>query len=369
MNATEDFDVLLSFAGSERIYARAIHDIAVANGLKVFLDEEMQAEIWGRNLVEYLNEAYSTRGRYVLALVSKAYGDKAYTTVERRATLDRLISQHAEYLLPVLVEDAWIAGLPKSTAYLDLRRIGVLGVCELLVEKVMRTKHKLTVPDGLRVPRVPRGLLRSTDIAGHLIDLCRSEGTAVFGALIYDETTVALRELLANQTTWDALDVATGPDFELFALRDERKYESAKEISIGLVTAFSMSSARDKGYFYSKLLKDYFGEDRTALVYPSMLLFVVDSRRVQKCWLVPGSRATTVDSLDWLIGLSQRIRDSISESGGATAETQQVVANLKRDLLAHKYTLYIQSAPTDPAVAVQRLAQFVEQPSTLSSPQ
>ncbi len=37
-----DFDVLLSFAGSERDYARAIYDICTANALRVFLDEELQ---------------------------------------------------------------------------------------------------------------------------------------------------------------------------------------------------------------------------------------------------------------------------------------------------------------------------------------
>jgi hypothetical protein len=59
MSNLEEFDVLLSFAGAERQYARAIYDIAVSNGLSVFLDEEFQAEIWGKNLVEYLHKAYT----------------------------------------------------------------------------------------------------------------------------------------------------------------------------------------------------------------------------------------------------------------------------------------------------------------------
>jgi hypothetical protein len=44
-NPGREFDVLLSFAGAEREYARAIHDIASANGLRVFFDEEHQHEI------------------------------------------------------------------------------------------------------------------------------------------------------------------------------------------------------------------------------------------------------------------------------------------------------------------------------------
>jgi hypothetical protein len=36
------------FAGAERKYARAIYEIATANALRVFLDEEFQHEIWGK---------------------------------------------------------------------------------------------------------------------------------------------------------------------------------------------------------------------------------------------------------------------------------------------------------------------------------
>jgi hypothetical protein len=82
---TPEFDVLLSFAGAERKYARAIYEIATANGLRVFLDEEFQHEIWGKNLVEYLDKTYRVRGGRVLALISTAYRDQVFTRVERRA--------------------------------------------------------------------------------------------------------------------------------------------------------------------------------------------------------------------------------------------------------------------------------------------
>ncbi|MGH8504325.1 MAG: TIR domain-containing protein [Gammaproteobacteria bacterium] len=97
----KEIDVLLSFAGSERDYARAIHDIASANGLRVFLDEEFQHEIWGKNLVEYLDGTYRTRGGYVLVLISAAYRERAFTRVERRAAFDRMIRESSEYVLPV----------------------------------------------------------------------------------------------------------------------------------------------------------------------------------------------------------------------------------------------------------------------------
>jgi hypothetical protein len=141
-----DFDVLLSFAGPEREYARAIYDICKANALKTFLDEEFQHEIWGKNLVEYLDNTYRNRGLYVVALLSATYRNRAYTRVERRAAFDRMIEEAGEYFLPVKTDDAWIDGLPKATAYLDLRVQGVVGICEQLVRKVCGTQGKLTIP-------------------------------------------------------------------------------------------------------------------------------------------------------------------------------------------------------------------------------
>src|SRR5207247_2150891 len=123
-------------------------------------------------------------------------------------------------------------------------------------------------------------------------------------------------KLLSEQTNWDALDVASGPDFEIFAVRDEKKYGNDDELNIGLATAMSMDQVQDKGYYYCRLLKEYFCEDKTTLVYPSLLLFVVAGRAVQKCWLIPGRRAGTEETLIWLIDLCTRVRDTISAAGG-----------------------------------------------------
>jgi hypothetical protein len=138
--ADVEFDVILSFAGAEREYAQAIDRIATANGLRVFLDENFQAEIWGENLVEYLDRTYRDRGAYVLILISESYLKSNFTRVERRAAFDRMINQEGVYVLPVKVDDSWVDGLPKSTAYLDIRTHGVLGICELLVQKILKKK-------------------------------------------------------------------------------------------------------------------------------------------------------------------------------------------------------------------------------------
>lgn len=360
MTQVPDFDVLLSFAGPERHYARAIHDIAAASGLKVFLDEEFQHEIWGKNLVEYLDQTYRERGRFVLVLLSQTYRERAYTRVERRAAFDRMISESAEYLLPVMVDGSWIDGLPKSTAYLDLRTLGVLGVSKLLLQKIKGSSQKIVIPDGLNVPRVPRGSIPASQLADHLVELCARPQVTLFGALIYDETNVALRRLLRESDYWDALDKASGPNLEVFAIRDVEQYGTDGERYSELMTAASMSRARDRGYYFSKLLKDYFGTEKTRLTYPSFLLFIVEKGQVQKCWLIPFRRSSPEGTVDWLVGLFSTISKGLSDVGGATATSQAVLSKLKELLLKQEYTLYIQSAPRDAEGAVRSLADYVE---------
>ena len=216
-----EFDVLLSFAGPERDYARAIHDIGTANGMRIFLDEEFQHEIWGENLVEYLDRAYRARRAYVLILISKAYRERAYTRVERRAAFDRMIREGSAYVLPVKVDDSWLDGLSTSTAYLDLRTTGVIGICERLVQKIRGTTGKLTMPPGIFVPRVPLGRLPGEQLAKYLLELCKRPQVTAFGALVYDESSAPLRKLLRDRDYWDALDKVSGPHFEVFAIRDK----------------------------------------------------------------------------------------------------------------------------------------------------
>lgn len=360
MNKSRDleFDVLLSFAGTERDYARAIHDIASANGLRVFLDEEYQHEIWGKNLVEYLDSAYRERGSYVLILLSAAYRERAYARVERRAAFDRMIREASEYLLPVKVDDSWIDGLPAATAYLDLRVHGVLGVCELLVRKIRGLTEKLVVPPAVAVPRVPLGRLPGDHLATYLLELCARPQVTAFGALVYDESNVALRKLLRDSDYWDALDRASGPHFEVFAVRDTEGY--GIEPVWELMTAASLTRSRSRGHYFSTLLKQYFGEEKTRLACPSFVLFLAERGQVKYCRLIPFRRGSMEETFERLLALFGVIATGIVEAGGPTVSSDALWEHLKEKLLEADYTLYTQNPPNDAGEAVRQLTAFVE---------
>lgn len=123
---------------------------------------------------------------------------------------------------------------------------------------------------------MPRGSIPASQLADHLVELCARPQVTLFGTLIYDETNVAVRRLLREPDYWDALDKASGPNLEVFAIRDVERYGNDAERHIELLTASSMSRARDRGYYFSKLLKDYFGEEKTRLAYP--VIFAIHCR-------------------------------------------------------------------------------------------
>lgn len=360
------FDVAISFAGSERDYARAIQGILTENGVKVFFDELYEVELWGENLVEELGDIYESKARFCLIIVSQQYVDRVYTNVERRAALERAIKSSSAYILPIVTDDSWIKGLPKSTAYLDLRRKSVIGISEAVIKKLHGQQHapdKIAIPDTINVARLPIGSLSANELQKYLLQLCtqsQNAGVVAFGALIYEERTAELRQLLRNEDYWDALDCVSGPDFEVFAIRDEQQSRYKGSGRYEMITAASINRSRGQTIYFSRLLKEYFHEDDTRLAYPSLLLFLVDSGKVSKCRLVPLSYGTIDSVFDQLRTLFSAIAETIGawrESDGESVDT--LWTSLKNDLLEKGYTLYIQNAPASAGEAVKRLAPFM----------
>jgi hypothetical protein len=359
MKREPEFEVLLSFAGPERVYARAIFAICSANGIKIFLDEEFQHEIWGKNLVEYLDQMYRERGAFCVALISHGYCERAFTKVERRAAFDRMIQEAGEYFLPVRVDDAWPQGLPKATAYLDLRIQGVIGVCETLLRKLRGPSTKLVIPEDVHVPRIPMGQLKAEHLLAYLKELCSNQPVSLFGAFVYDEGTAELRKILSDTHYWDALDKESGPDFEIFAIRDREEFES--DFTMELLTATSLSRSRSRRYYFSKLLKEYFGEEKTRMAYPSLLLFVASKGSIPYCRLIPFRRDTTEETFNKLRNLVSLIASVVAK--WKVEDLQDIRAlcnNLKKELLNSDYTLYIQQPPIKVVDAIDGLRSFME---------
>lgn len=131
-----DFDIAISYAGEDRDIAEAIADCLKGNQLKVFYDKYYEAELWGKDLFGHLTDVYSRRAKFCLLIISKHYALKQWTNTEREAAQSSAFRENAEYVLPLLLDDTQIPGLPLGTAYISIQDHSVLNVCELLTEKV-----------------------------------------------------------------------------------------------------------------------------------------------------------------------------------------------------------------------------------------
>src|SRR5664280_2076507 len=85
----EAYDVALSFAGEDRVYAELLRDALEDLGHAVFYDLAEQHRILGQDVEAYLGPIYSSGSRYVVAVLGEMYGRKRWTLFEAKQYRDR----------------------------------------------------------------------------------------------------------------------------------------------------------------------------------------------------------------------------------------------------------------------------------------
>ena len=133
------YDVALSFAGEDREHPEALAEFLKAGGYSCFYDKDELAQLWGKDLYDYLSSVYKDRARYCVMFLSKHYKRKLWTNHERQAAQARAFQENREYILPVLLDDTEIPGIPPTVGYLDLRLMTIEEVYEALKKKLGTT--------------------------------------------------------------------------------------------------------------------------------------------------------------------------------------------------------------------------------------
>jgi hypothetical protein len=136
------FDVALSFAGEDRSHAKELAEALVAEGLRVFYDEYEQAQLWGKDLYQHLQNVYTEKAKFCVIFASEAYARKLWTKHELKQAQARAFREQQEYLLPLRLDETKIPGVPETTGYVDLRKTTIQDVAEMLVAKVLGRKRR-----------------------------------------------------------------------------------------------------------------------------------------------------------------------------------------------------------------------------------
>jgi hypothetical protein len=131
-----NFDVALSFSGTDRKYAKIIAEQLRNAGFSVFYDNFYPEHLWGKNLTAFLDEVYRKKARFCVVLISQAYKDREWTNHELRSAQARALQEKGnDYILPIRIDETDLDGLPPNLGYVSIE-LGTDEISRLLVLKL-----------------------------------------------------------------------------------------------------------------------------------------------------------------------------------------------------------------------------------------
>jgi TIR domain len=131
-----DYDVALSFSGSDRSTASSLANELTRLGLRVFYDEYEKANLWGKDLVQHLDHVYRETARFCVVVVSAEYAKGMWTNHELKSALARSLRDSEDYLLPIRLDGTALPGLRPTVGHLDLRDTNLGEVAALVAQKI-----------------------------------------------------------------------------------------------------------------------------------------------------------------------------------------------------------------------------------------
>lgn len=133
----EDFDIAVSFAGTERGLAEELANRVREEGFEVFYDGFYPEQLWGKDLPSFFDRIYRKLSRFCVMFVSREYAERMWTTHERQSAQARALQERGhEYILPIRVDDTDLDGLPPTIGYVSLKEYSLEKIAELLVKKL-----------------------------------------------------------------------------------------------------------------------------------------------------------------------------------------------------------------------------------------
>jgi len=132
-----EYDVALSFAGTERELAQQLAQDIATRGYSVFYDNFYPEHLWGKDLPVFFDDVYRKRSRFCVIFVSQEYASRMWTTHERQSAQARALEQiGGEYILPIRVDDADLPGMPPTIGYLSMDEYSIDQIATMLEAKL-----------------------------------------------------------------------------------------------------------------------------------------------------------------------------------------------------------------------------------------
>lgn len=161
MNQTYKYEFVLSFAGQNRNVVEKVRDHLRDHNMRVFYDYDEQHDLLGKDLAEHFSELYQNAGQFCVIFVSQAYVERAWCKWERRAALARAFSSKKEYIIPYVIEDVHLPGIPETIGSAHHDKIPPAVFATLLMRKL---RGLAETPEGHETATLTTQLVNSLSI-------------------------------------------------------------------------------------------------------------------------------------------------------------------------------------------------------------
>ncbi|KQT16146.1 hypothetical protein ASG31_14355 [Chryseobacterium sp. Leaf404] len=141
-----EYDVVLSFAGEDRVYVEQTAKYLRNKGVKVFYDNYETVDLWGKDLYQHLDNVYQRKAKYAVIFISEAYSKKLWTNHELKSAQARAFSENEEYILPVRFDETEIPGIRNTIGYLSLKDLKPIQLGKKIIEKLGEIEPENFIP-------------------------------------------------------------------------------------------------------------------------------------------------------------------------------------------------------------------------------
>lgn len=140
-----EYDVAFSFAGEKRDYVQKVALYVENKGIHVFYDDFQEIDIWGKNLIDYLEDIFKNKAKYCVMFISREYAEKAWPNFERQIIQARSMVESG-YMLPVRFDDTDIKGLVPTIKYINISSVSPEELGKMLTQKITPVVSKVPAP-------------------------------------------------------------------------------------------------------------------------------------------------------------------------------------------------------------------------------
>ena len=134
-----EYDVAFSFASEDREYVEKVAVYLKDKKISVFYDNFEEDNLWGKNIINYLEDIYANKSKYCVIFISRFYIKKEWTYYESSVAISRMLSniiKQTDYILPVKFDDTKIPGIIDTIGFINAKTKTPEQLGELIIKKI-----------------------------------------------------------------------------------------------------------------------------------------------------------------------------------------------------------------------------------------